>query len=655
MLSGAELDSIVRKMVEEQMEFPAEVHASLVDYAIQRKVQTGDCAGLLSVLCPWGPEGKVFDPEAPKLSALSSPLSRRLEKYKTILFGTHMTQLIQQGLNGVPQTKTMCTTLIAHMEKEDLVEISSPCVVVLEDSVAACRAILSVVDKVFVGASVAALREVLKHKGKTNKSILVSVAAAFDSSPFYNERIHLFEMNESALLHWGEINLKHMEELEHSKDKAISIEGCQRLERMTKDYSKVLVALPPDMLGDFGERLRESLVHMGTTITGSQACNVDADILQAASKSMAEATITFPADNKLNELHSQISEKILQLDRTGRVDALSAFTQAAWETDEASIDGHTQELKELLKSTMGVQLSADLRGSMTKRLEEHLPFVADRIVSHADIALIERCNDQLCIFADRSDDSNAKAALSFTKVLILLRRALDDMNSIGDDPVDATKKSEVAHTCRVRLNAYMREVNKHDEVTKTTGLLGTLVGASVVLRIQVAECVDDYDGRMKSDTEAALQKAFDDLKVATKGKEHGDAWHSVVPHGSSFEALCLAAKDTIMGLDGKDLGEKRMAVCDAIAKFTLVRESAGSDQKSDLVADATRLADFALVARAEVLLMHHLTTETNHELLAKKVRAEILELRAAKMKEKEQFHNALFKRALTALSARSST
>lgn len=649
-LPPAELDTILRKLVDEGMVFPNDVRISLFECAVARRRREQDVAAFVELVLPWDngacePE-EEFRPFHPCLSSLDVSASVKVGKFRSNLM-SYLTDLIDGGESACPQVLRLCEALSNKIQELDILEMSSNIVMIMKEGATLCGGLVSLIKREYEQHHMNALSSIISMRGKTSKSLLVSLCAAVDASTWYNERLQQFELNQATIVEWGLKASSHWVVLEAAP--IASVERFQQLEAAAHDYAQVLLVLPEELVHAFGVRLEGALTDCYRHCVHDSVTKVELDVLNAAAKCFAEAASAFPMSRQVNEAQNGIAELQQQTNVSERIGAMTDFFTNVWTLDADSVEGHVERLDSLLRGSAGLELPPDLVVLMKKRSEEFLQYMAATLGSKIPMETLDMVLDSMVVLASRTKfaehqklaDLCAKGFLVFATIAELEQLKAEDSPSQG------------LHACIVKARSHLLSFSSAAAAIDNGA---APLGKSVLDHLQVhtnalEKLVKELEISAQAAAKDKLNRAIEELTTSTKRVGFTEAWHKNVKATDSFEVLQKVAMTELLGVDPRDLEKGGKTLSEAARDYKAALELACADTSTDaLLKEAMSIQTKNLVLRIEANLMYHLSTETDHENLRAKVQNNIRELRKAGLKEKEQLHIVLYRRAFAALS-----
>lgn len=521
------------------------------------------------------------------------------------------------------------------------------CVAAWTETMTAARALSALVSYEFAAAA-DSLRDLADNRGKTTRALIVSVAAAVEASGFYNDRLETFVCNESLIVEWaGKVEV-HSEILDSEVVPSdATFKACNAV---LKDLGTFLAALPMKMLSSFATPFEQKFVALASQVAHSPVDKVDRALALLASRSVSEGVSVFPTNMELAEVQSDLAALLVKLDSGERVDlALQAFRDELDLSDSAACVSCCARLGDALKNCAALDLSADLMTLVFKRAMEFVGFLAVHCGDLDKIDDLKKIADGVGVLAKRVHQPALTDALAIVTAGVNLADqfaiASRLPSEVSADP--DSQANEVVTALKVRIQQ-VNELGKPEEMSDEK-----FHQAFAALDLLLKKCLDfaeKYDSQQLGCCKNALDKVFEDTVVITKGLIDGKAWHATVKNNDSFAKLAEVANETMGKLDPKRLDLQRTILMSGIDNYRKIMTSQGHDKVDDpYTQKAKRYADFLIITRCEINLIHILRGNLAGESLRNKVQPEILDLRAAGHKEKDVLHIALFSAANNAL------
>lgn len=152
----------------------------------------------------------------------------------------------------------------------------------------------------------------------------------------------------------------------------------------------------------------------------------------------------------------------------------------------------------------------------------------------------------------------------------------------------------------------------------------------------------DYDSKQLSRAQKLLDAAFAATVEVSKDFCDKESRHSKLKDKDSFKKLAEKAVATIGMLQPKQLDSQRGLLLKALAKYRDIMEAQGAELNDEYTTKATKYANFLIITRVEINLIHNLQGPLSGDPLRAMVQPDVKDLRAAGMKEKEVLHKIHF-------------
>lgn len=651
-LPAGELHAILSRLGSE-LEFPDQVKRALVDHAVDAHIASNDDEQLMHTLLPWaGHESEAFNPLAPRLALLDSmPLQKKLDKFRSALFGQHLGELISAGESRSLQVRSLCEKMKVSLEDVDIVELSTSSVIVLREAKVAAEALVGLITKEFAVVA-ESLRAVVSMRGKTSRTILVSIAAAIESSQWYSQRLAMFTSNEPLIMEWSEKAKDFTDFLASSPD--ASVDTFAKLEGILVEFGNFLNALPMELVKSFANELESTLVLAVEAVVekSSIASEVDSSLVAAASKCVAEALTAFPMSARIVGLQEALGKILVKADSKSRL--AKAVTTLATKVDTASMDSvllAATQYEGALKNCVGLDFKPDFLRAVSARAEEILCFVCGMVDSKddADADIYKRILDKCASMGDHIADASLKIATDFAYALTLMYEQRSAVPAVCDaDAHDDGPRHHAMQALAVRSSQF------HNAQIKLApdGFHQVLAQLAAPFFTKCSKALNDYDVGVTSRRKKALDDAISEAKRMTNNlSDSSEPWHAKIKGADKFQQLAEVAATKIGKINPKGLDEQRSVLSKATSRYAEALNAKAINSEDDpSILLARKLINLMLITRCEINMIHNLgNKKMNAEQVRDALKVDVRDLRTAGFREKEVFHPSLFRRSQEAL------
>lgn len=657
-IPAAELSAMLQTLKREGASYNMQCKLGFLEHSVTELAQRQDFPSLLVALKPWAHSDSHFDELAPTLGSITEyPLSKRLLHFRTNFFSRIMTPLIMSATQALlPTLAAACKCLIAAFADEDPVELDTACASVMTESLVSARAALAVIDRAFDEENDSDLEALRARKGRSDRSILTSVANAMYGNSLLADTLELYSKNRLVLLQHSPKISAHMTALDSVQ---ASEGGWEVLSAALIDLSHVRGTTAACLFDDFAGKLREALITVSTaTIANAQqdGSTLTVEALSLMEKTIAEAAISYSLDDGIQQLQHAISDCVRRQSGTARLkklsDMLAARMPATATNEEAA---HLlASIGSALTDTNGIELPDDFKPKFIEAAQALSDWLLVAVAKGYAEQPMASCLDVLTDFDTRAHDEEIADQVSIAMWvcdLLKLRSAIDSIDAADIDAKSSTNQelSVLILKGRALLASFEADMKPslepwHAFATKS------LLSSEGVLKAFAQQ-------RMSFMWHSA-NTACEEVTALTGGLESGEPWHQNKKGGSeqAWQSLTSLAQETVGKLDTKALEQSLTnlkAAYDAGDASMTLAISAGVDMTGDntIVANDIRAA-LDLWRKASILLrqammLWHLTAKCPREIARRRMQEEVRALRAMGIGgEKAHLPETLYRKVL---------
>lgn len=652
-LPAMELRTIVAALAED-VSFTPEINTALLEHKLASLLKDGTPAEVVDCAFPWPALGAEvrFDPLSPQLSCIGWSTNSTIESFKRVLFVRYIAPMIALGREKSEVLFQVASLLADRFEAQDLCELDAQSAVLCEEVLTCCKVLRSLVRFPLSAEVDEDMQRIEADKGKSSKSLYSIVGTAVMSQDWFFERWTALRKALPVIAEIGEHIEGALKDLNETPME-LTLEGFQAMQSNCRVVMQARAAnLPPELITPFITAVAASIKrHLTTEVLRTTKLSEDA--AAAADLCLQSACAAFPSELALVECHAALKAGLKDRASAALIGALSV----AMEGLPKGLAG--VELQELHKAVSALQGAASECVGLT-----------------LDGGHLQGVHSVIASFATAFGTWVASDAMVYTIELVLSAwETMCELLGAGDHDewlnlAVATWRLAVAKTSLQRLQHQTEATS--DTVWEELQELGTLQMSCATLlekclklhhadyAKEMIKCASDVkDGAKNFLTEVLAQfkaKRLQTMKDAqaaaeseTGGFLNGPSWHAGVRPSESFSKLEAKAKPIFENVELQKLKTKVDAFSASVDNYiSLLRSYFESECDDDSTAAQAALRKLTIF-RIEATLVWHMKAERCHDTLRTRVQAEIRDLRATGIAEKEVLHPVVFKRAVEAL------
>lgn len=658
-LPSGELTAIIKAMLHESVRFSLQVKQGLLDHKVAELVQRLDMPELLTTLMPWSTaESPEFDPLVPTLSSLVDiSLPARIAQFKQSFWSRAMTPLLMNydGKNTV-RIAAACDSIIKTFSEQDVVELDATAASLTMECLTCARGLKVLTERSVDGAFDEELDQLRSRRGKTDRSVLTATANNIFNNKILAETMTLFTQGRSMILEYGGKILQHMQTMKKLQP---TPDGFVALSGMLADLGRVRSCAAACLFDDFADALLRCVLstwshaESNLSLRGGDV-EVNAGNLKILEKFASDAAIVFSLEEGVTNMQYDIAALLARQSGTSKLHTLRACLEKDMpaQDDTTAAEGIFVELLKALEDASGMTIDDDMSTTICEKMQAVALWLGNGLRDmHMDNFFETGLDVWSKLAAAAKVGVEDMQLLRFAKSMMLLTRHITRWSRAPD----AESKRAAVQDMSVKV-AQSAEAAK---IVKARAQLSAECSAWCEASDQYIERGEGVVGewlklRFENDI-ASLQTAVAEGETLANNLHLGDPWHAT-SEGTTPEAwtkLQELADESIRHVDSRKLEaclrRAEVELKNAEESGAVVVQLGKGDPVEDTLREPRDKYKKLFILLKQILLMWHLSNETDKDVVRKRVQEQVKGLRALSVREKDVLPAVLYHKSFLAL------
>lgn len=660
-LPDSELRLVLNSMLEEKVTFHPDVLSNILEHKINGLLQRGKIEELLVTVKPWAAEGEAFDVLKPRLGALQLPLATRVSRFRSAFWARGMAALLMSDGDSKDGVEAACDAIVAVFSKEDALELENLSAAAMQESLICAEALRALCNMSIDSKSQSALDRIRSRQGKTDKSLITTVANSIYSNKFLEDRMQTLTRARPTLEEYGDRVSGYMTELDNIGSDAAAF---QRIEVMCKDLGMIRATTASQLFDFFAEKLLATLRTTWAAVSTSSSesglpspAKVTSEMLKAIQTCVAEARLAFSLERSMDRIQEEAQVLVQNASGAARIERLAEVLEqsAKFDIEDVSAPAIIARVSEQIKSCVGLSLPP----TTSAKVQEVTATIAAAVIEHLGSDPMKQ------LVQETLDLWGSLSAVAKVDGAGPLEKKLASEVNLGWIALESLKTSADSQTVEERRAGMHDFAVTMEKLTDTAKGLRREDELPVLSRLmEVADEFIQLGGNMLKEYSANLtafrSKRLDGIitraEEVAKGLHMGadeKPWHHNIPSTApdAWALYCEASTTTLRTIDTREL---ETLLCDMNSATTSLKDALdfGKDHSPNALVDtATRVYKHMKILLHESLLLWAMLNEEEPGSLRNKVRAEVKAIRALGVKEKDVLHGSMFRKAWESVSS----